>query len=478
MNVHPTGRRRAALFTLAAGTVLAIAAGARSTAQTQKPEPPVQQVVKPPIAQLWMDIATVSSPGMGGMAGMMGAMPGFGGGGGGGGLFGMGSGGSNAFGNTRGQSPGRFVDLALHTQRKPQGTEGAQAMPEVAGLPPSVKLLPLVQEKSARRDTRRDNERYTEDEDPQYEQPRGRVLLYWGCGDTVRAGQPRIIDFAKSSPAEWGSFMQGRAPRERGAVARPGRALWPNDKDRRAFPAKASLVGQHTVTGEGVPEGMKFTLGAGQEFMPEIALKQSGSTSGVLRLSWNAIPQAQGFFINAMGARENEDGSTDMIFWSSADVPEVGMNLIEYASPGNIAQWLKDKVVLPGSTTSCPIPKAAFDGAEGGMLRMVAYGPELNVAYPARPTDPKIPWEPEWAVRVRNKSTLSTFIGESEGGEDMSGEGAVAEGKPDCPKPEESEGGSGLGGLASGLGKVMGGFGGLLGGKEKKKQAPPDGCGP
>ena len=57
-------------------------------------------------------------------------------------------------------------------------------------------------------------------------------------------------------------------------------------------------------------------------------------------------------------------------------------------------------------------------------------------------------------------------------------EAAVAEGKPGCPKPEESEGGSGLGGLAGGLGKVMGGFGGLLGGKDKKKQTPPDGCQP
>ena len=38
------------------------------------------------------------------------------------------------------------------------------------------------------------------------------------------------------------------------------------------------------------------------------------------------------------------------------------------------------------------------------MLRMIAYGTELNLAHPPRPTDPKIAWEPDWALKVRVKS--------------------------------------------------------------------------
>ena len=29
------------------------------------------------------------------------------------------------------------------------------------------------------------------------QRPKGRLLLFWGCGETARAGQPVIIDFAR-----------------------------------------------------------------------------------------------------------------------------------------------------------------------------------------------------------------------------------------------------------------------------------------
>jgi len=45
------------------------------------------------------------------------------------------------------------------------------------------------------------------------------------------------------------------------------------------------------------------------------------------------------------------------------------------------------------------------------MLRAIAYGNELNLAQPPRPTDPKLPWEPVWAVKVRVKSVGSTVVG-------------------------------------------------------------------
>ncbi len=45
------------------------------------------------------------------------------------------------------------------------------------------------------------------------------------------------------------------------------------------------------------------------------------------------------------------------------------------------------------------------------MLRMIAYGTELNLAHPARPTDPKIAYEPEWALKVRVKSVTFTMLG-------------------------------------------------------------------
>jgi hypothetical protein len=61
------------------------------------------------------------------------------------------------------------------------------------------------------------------------------------------------------------------------------------------------------------------------------------------------------------------------------------------------------------------MPKGIFaEGGEqggGGMLRMVAFGPETHLSYPPRPADPKAKWEPEWAVRVRTKSSTTAILG-------------------------------------------------------------------
>jgi len=375
------------------------------------------QVVKAPVAQLWMDVATITMPGMPDMPGM-GAIAGMFGGGGGGG-------GGNAFGNTRSMSPGRYVDIALHTQRMPTGTEATQTVPVATGLAPSLPLVPPKAEAPMPRGDRTTPE--------SYERPKGRILFYWGCGETVRPGQPRVIDFAKAGPEEWGTFMQGRAPRERGAQSVTGNALWPNDRDRRSFSREASLVGEHAVTGDGVPAGLKFAFSSLHDFMPGFALTQSGSPAAVVNTSWQPVSNAQAYFLNAMSG-----GNDELVFWSSSEVPDFGMGLMDYASPANVEQWVKEKVLLPTSTTQCAIPNGIFAKSQGGMLRMIAFGPELNVVYPPRPSDLKVAWEPEWAVRVRTKSTALAMLGmdanERHGGRSRS---APSTGQPPADAPQD-----------------------------------------
>jgi len=74
-----------------------------------------------------------------------------------------------------------------------------------------------------------------------------------------------------------------------------------------------------------------------------------------------------------------------------------------------VDRWLKEKVLLAPTTTTCTVPKGIF--GDGAMLRMIAYGSELNLAHPPRPTDPKIAWEPQWAAKVRVKSVASAMLG-------------------------------------------------------------------
>jgi hypothetical protein len=283
--------------------------------------------------------------------------------------------------------------------------------------------------------------------------------------------------------------MQGRAVRERGAVARPGHSIWPNDRDRRTLGRDASFAGDHAVSGEGVPADLKFAIAAANDLMPAIALAQQGAPADVVRLSWPQVQNARAYFINAMGASSGD--ALEMVMWSSAEVPDFGGGLVDYASPGNIEQWLKERVLLPAATTECAIPKGIFAKSGGAMLRMIAYGPELNLAHPPRPTDVSKPWEPDWAVRVRTKSTAMAMLGMDMGGRAAGRSAPAASGaaasntarpRPDCPPPASASADSGsaagaaVGGsvIGGGFGRSVGGaVGGLLGAISGSKPAEP-----
>jgi len=246
----------------------------------------------------------------------------------------------------------------------------------------------------------------------EYERPKGKMYLYWGCGETVRAGQPRVLDIATAKPEEYGKFFVSRRATQRGAHSAAGRPLWPSEPDARMVPPNASLVGEHAFSGQGVPEGFKFGLPAAQDLMPEIALKQADA-GGSTQLEWAALPTARAYFIAAMGAKGGMGGGSDpeMVFWTSSEVPEVGMGLIDYQTNPAVDRWLKEKVLLEPSVTKCAVPKGIFGEGGGAMLRMIAYGSELNLAHPPRPTDPKIAWEPQWAVKLRVKSVANAMLG-------------------------------------------------------------------
>ena len=102
-----------------------------------------------------------------------------------------------------------------------------------------------------------------------------------------------------------------------------------------------------------------------------------------------------------------------MILWSSSDVPEAGLGLMDYLANAQIDQWVKEKVLLPASARQCAIPAGIFGNAGGAMVRGIAYGNELNLVHPPRPSDPKLlaAWNPEWSLRVRVKSTSMTMLG-------------------------------------------------------------------
>ena len=402
-------------------SVVSLSAIAISGAGPALAQTPPRQVVKPPVAQAWIDVATFSGFGIGAMGA---------GGGSGQGMMGMTMGalmGGPAqqaeFGNTETGAAGRWMDVTLYTSRNPNLQLATQSVPPATGLAPSLKLMAPERPKPVPRG---------EDEAPtefNYEPPKGKLLLYWGCSETVRPGQPKVVDLQTATMAEFAKFFESRRSTTRGAHAAAGRPVWPSRDDKRVFPAGASIAGPHAYQGDGVPESFKFSIPAAQDIMPALQLKQSEQPAFV-RLDWNAIPAARAYFLGSMGAREGEQNT--IVIWTSSELPDSGFGLFDYQTNSAIDGWLKDKVLLPPSTTTCAIPKEA---AGQGMLRAIAYGSELNMAYPPRPTDPAVAWEPEWNVKIRVKSLTTTMFGMPEGAMP----GGDTEGMTDAPPPDASQ---------------------------------------
>jgi len=130
-----------------------------------------------------------------------------------------------------------------------------------------------------------------------------------------------------------------------------------------------------------------------------------------VNLAWQTIPHARGYFIVVMGGKSDGGDSGEAVFWTSSELPDVGFGLIDYQSNANIDKWLGEKVILPATASKCAVPKGIFAEGAGGMLRMIAYGSEAFFAFPPRPTDPKIAWEPDWNTKVRVKSTHFSMLG-------------------------------------------------------------------
>ena len=196
------------------------------------------------------------------------------------------------------------------------------------------------------------------------------------------------------------------------------------------MPDGASVAGDHRITGDRVPESLKFALGQAQDFMPKIALAHSGDMATGQTWRGQPVANARGYFLQAMGMQDKT-----LVLWSSSETPDAGMGLVDYLPNATVDKWIREKVLLSPSVGSCAIPKGIFAGKDGeamaGMLQMIAYGQETNLSWPPKPKDAKVAWDPEWNVRVRTKSTAMAMLGMDFGGADGADEG-------DAPaQPEE-----------------------------------------
>lgn len=245
-----------------------------------------------------------------------------------------------------------------------------------------------------------------------FQRPKGRLLLYWGCGTHAPKGQPAIIDFSKIGTGQpMPNLYSARIPADRGPTSANSRTFgeWPNAKSNKR-PQGGSLIGNHRISSTYAPE-IQFALA--QDYMAGLQGQTAPAPDGAVSLNWNSVPAATGYYAWVMGMKmdgASRDGPRDMVWWSSSSGREFGGGLFEWLAPAVVQQLIADRTVMPPSQTSCIVPAEVKAAAPDFMIgNLYAYGPEIDFAYPPRPASG--PWAPEWTARIRYRSTTSWMIG-------------------------------------------------------------------
>lgn len=373
-------------------------------------------------------------------------MSGLGGMGGGGG---MGAAMAMAFGGAPKAQHMLWLDLGSSRAASDGKPKAEHFMPAGAKLGKSVLLRTPEPSKPAPRER-------TEPQEKDFQRPKGRMLIFWGCGEHAPKGQPVVIDFSKLAAGQVppGLFTT-TVPMDRWVSPSSSKTYgyWPGDDGKSAKPDSA-LPGAHRVAGNYSPE-MAFTLA--KDFMAPLNASNTLQPGGATLLRWRAVPDATGYYAMIIGGKQSGRGGemADMVWWSSSASRQFGGGLQDWMAPATVAKLVTDKTVLSPQTTTCTVPaevKAAAPDFMFGTLH--AYGPEESFAYPPRPADPKVKWVPEWTARIRHRSTTGFLVGM-----DGFGAGAAVDGaqpKPAC-KPKKRGLGGMLGGAIGGaLGVPMG----------------------
>ena len=362
----------------------------------------------PPVANYWMDVATQSGMGAGMMGG--GSRPNMAQ------MMSMMNGGGGAQ---------HMLNLYLASRNKAAAPEASHLIPPGMQMGASLPLIAPQAVKPERTDSMPEH----------FQRPKGRMIIYWGCGEHAGAGQPTVVDFSKLAAGQMPPGFSAMMSAVRAAQPpRPGQSAgygeWPNDRDSRPVPAAASLIGAHRIEGNYSPP-IAFNLAQGQDFMPGLGLREAGALpSGANRLAWTPAAQATGYALSMFGS----SGGGDVVIWSSANKPSAFPNM-DYLSPAQVKPLVASGAVLAPTTNQCTIPAEVVKASPTGMVMMIGYGPEAWFQ--------DKPKAPTWTVRARYKTTASVMLGMG----DLSGADADQPQAQQQEQPKKKKRGFGLGDL-------------------------------
>jgi len=380
------------------GRKLVVIAGVAAVANVAANGAGAQQKVTGPVAVYWMSAQTQTGFGMPGAGGAGGGRPDAGA------MMRMMTGGGGGGAN-------KSLSLQLGSSQTNPAPAADHLPPQGLGAGPDLPLLTpkVVPTQPVQR---------TETEIPrEYQKPRGKMLIFWGCGEHARPGQPIVIDFAQMDPAK---MKAGQVPAYMAALkgfdyrhGEPPSAYrnktygeWPNERSQTQVPGNGSLVGAHTIKGNYSPQ-INFTLDEDQDFLGPLNLTTNAKApGGWVNLGWNLVGNAEAYLASAVGG----NGET-VVLWSSSETQAGGFAMPDYLTGPDITRLVASKTLMSPGTKTCTVPKEVMDAMPQGLVQMAAYRGEANFVYPPRPADPKAVWNQQWAVKVRYRSATGGLLG-------------------------------------------------------------------
>ncbi|HEY0595817.1 hypothetical protein [Sphingopyxis sp.] len=252
-----------------------------------------------------------------------------------------------------------------------------------------------------------------------FERPKGRLLLYWGCGAKAGPGQPVVIDFAKVAAGQVPpNLFSSAVPVIREVSKANSRSYidWPNNKGGKQPGSGSSLLGAHRVASN-IGSDINFTLA--QDYMPGLSASTAQQADGSVMIRWNPIQPATGYVAWTIGGMGNGGGKNDLgdiVWWTSSASKEFGGGLWDWLPPSVVANLVTKKIVMPPSQTSCQIPAEVKKASGETMIgNLNAFGPEANFSYPPKPAGNAV-WNIDWTAKVRFRSHTMLLVGADFGG--------------------------------------------------------------
>ncbi len=198
--------------------------------------------------------------------------------------------------------------------------------------------------------------------------PRITSKLYWGCSETIPAGQP-LVSSSSEIPESANNANNGKKEDEN---TEPDKsyAYWPGTGSK-SIPDGASAAGKYKLNTNYCGE-TEVTLSPEQDFLPPIKLIEPAKAdlNKAIRLKWKEVKNARGYLLMAYGGNEKES-----ITWTSSADPNAPASIQYRAiSEKQMADYIKKGIILPPNTTTCVIPEGIFKNSDSVMLSFTAFG--------------------------------------------------------------------------------------------------------